>query len=593
MSLTLRSKFLIFIVLPVFAALIALTTISYIFARHYLLQEMKKSGIEALKADAENISRNVLRLRTMMASITLADQIGQFNDSQRRRIFKDLHNRLGDRITSLFMGFPNGRIVLSTDAPLPEGYDPRTRPWYYGAMLLPSGVRHGVTATYRDSVTGRPVITLYHQVVGNDGIIIGILGLKLEVARLAARLDDPTRVSPNGIRFLVSDTGLIIVHPDKFRINTILGGNEEPMDIRMAAKIRIPGVQNDQFFGRRDGDRWYLGFHRITGTSSNIVLMLPAKEALEPLTRLIWVMVPLSVVFIVIIIGLMLIMIRKISLPVFALTDAAIKVIDTDGYHDPLEVTSLDELGRLTEAFNIMMAGLRQRDFIRDTFGRYVTEEVALALFDQPDGLRLGGDKKEVTIMFCDIRGFTPLSENLAPEQVLGILNRYLDTMSAIVANHGGTVSEFVGDSVLAFFGAPVQHANDPLRAVACAVEMQRAMVWLNRKSAGYGLPEITIGIGINTGEVVVGNIGSERRVKYGAVGYVLNVAARVEAAAAGGQILITEATRAKVKRNVLLRGERNVQLKGVAEKMKLYDVEGVNAPKEQMVPHVVESVAD
>lgn len=591
MPITLRSKFLTFIVLPVFIALVALTAISYVFARHYLLQEMKKSGIEALKADAEDISGNVARLRTMMASIALADRIGQFSDSERRQMFTDLHERIGDGFTSLFMGCPDGRMIRSGETPLPPGYDPRTRPWYIGARLLPSGTRYGATTSYPDAATGRPVMTLYHQVLGNDGLLRGVLGLKLEVARMAGDLKAPTRMTRNGIRYLVSDTGLIIVHPDVSRINTLLSRDTEPMDIRMAEKIRIPGVQYDQFFGRRSGEKWYMGFHRIAGTRTNIVLMVPAEEALRPLTRLLWIMSLMSMAFIVVIIGVMLIMTRKISRPVFALTEAANKVIEADGYQDPLEVVSLDELGRLTEAFNIMMAGLRQRDFIRDTFGRYVTEEVVQALFDQPDGLRLGGVKKEVTIMFCDIRGFTPLSESLAPEQVVGILNRYLGTMSTLVARHGGTVSEFVGDSVLAFFGAPVSHADDPLRAVACAVKMQRAMARFNRESAEAGQPEITIGIGINTGEVVIGNIGSERRAKYGAVGYALNLTSRVEAAAKGGQILITEATRAKIKNNVLLKGERRIHLKGVDGQVKLYEVAGADVPRHRMAPDLVETV--
>ena len=192
--------------------------------------------------------------------------------------------------------------------------------------------------------------------------------------------------------------------------------------------------------------------------------------------------------------------------------------------------------------------------------------------------------------MFCDIRGFTPLSESLAPEQVVGILNRYLAAVSAIVAEHGGTVSEFIGDSVLAFFGAPVEHADSPIRAIACAVDMQLAMVPFNKAGAHAGLPELSIGIGINTGEVVVGNIGSERRAKYGAVGHALNLTARVESAALGGQILITGATRAEVIGKVRFRGEKSIYLKGVEGQVKLYDVAGVYLPSPRMVPDFTET---
>lgn len=592
MLTTLRGKFLVLIVLPVLAALIGLTVISYLSARHYLLWEMKKAGVDTLKADAEDLQIVVVRMRTALEAISIAEQQGDFSDGQRKLIFARIQKTLGDGSTSLFMGFPDGRMVRSKKEPLPQGYDPRTRPWYKMAMSLPPGTLRGGTPPYPDSSTRQTVITLFQKVLDKEGNLLGVLALDLDVARMAASLKTRAGLPHKGIRFVVSNDALILVHPDASLVHKFLDHTGEPMDAKLAARIRDPQVNFDQFISRRAGDRWYMGFHRVAGTLASIVLMIPADEVLQPLNQLVWVMSLLSAVFTLIVVVLLLLITRRISQPVYALTDAAVKVVQENRYQDPLAVTTSDELGRLTEAFNFMMAGLRQRDFIRDTFGRYVTKEVVKALLDQPDGLRLGGEKKEVTIMFCDIRGFTPLSERLEPEQVVSLLNRYLGTMSALVAQHGGTVSEFVGDSILAFFGAPVEHEDSPVRAVACAVEMQAAMEIINRENAGSGLPELGIGIGISTGAVIVGNIGSEKRAKFGVVGREINLAARVESTTVGGQILISGSTYDKIRDNVIIKQERRYHLKGVEKEVTLYDVAGITFKKQLMVPEIKDNSA-
>jgi len=151
------------------------------------------------------------------------------------------------------------------------------------------------------------------------------------------------------------------------------------------------------------------------------------------------------------------------------LTNSAIQVTETGPYRDAIEIKSRDEIGRLTAAFNEMMEGLRQRDFIRDTFGRYVTKEVVEELLDTSDGLKLGGEIREVTIMLSDLRGFTPLCEHLNPDQVIDVLNGYLSRMSKIIGQYQGTINEFIGDAILTFFGAPIKYGDSPARSVACA----------------------------------------------------------------------------------------------------------------------------
>jgi adenylate cyclase len=215
----------------------------------------------------------------------------------------------------------------------------------------------------------------------------------------------------------------------------------------------------------------------------------------------------------------------------------------------------------------------RNEQFIRATFGRYVSDEVVANLLEKPEGLKLGGDLREVTILMSDIRAFSTICERLPPDQVMKMLNNYLGTMSEIIMDHQGTIDEFIGDAILAIFGAPTSRPDDAQRAVRCALDMQQAMNDLNRDNREAGLPEISMGIGINTGAVIAGNIGSEKRSKYGVVGHQVNLTARIESQTAGGEVLISETTRDKLNQAFTLGEQKQVRVKGINEPVSIYQV--------------------
>lgn len=215
----------------------------------------------------------------------------------------------------------------------------------------------------------------------------------------------------------------------------------------------------------------------------------------------------------------------------------------------------------------------RRNEFIRSVFGRYLTREIAETLLDTPEGLVLGGERREITILMADLRGFTSLSADRDPADVVVMVNHFLSVMTDVILSHGGTIDEFIGDAVLALFGAPRLLEDHARRAVACALDMQRAMGEVNRLNRARGLPEVATGIGINTGEVIVGNIGSERRAKYGVVGSHVNLASRIESFTAGGQVLVSEDTRRRCGERLQVRGERVVRPKGYEQDIRLYDV--------------------
>ncbi|NGZ05729.1 MAG: response regulator [Magnetococcales bacterium] len=233
----------------------------------------------------------------------------------------------------------------------------------------------------------------------------------------------------------------------------------------------------------------------------------------------------------------------------------------------------------------------RANQFIRSTFGRYMSEDVVATILDSPDGLRLGGEKREVTVMMSDLRGFTLLSERRAPEEVVTMLNRYLEVMTEILLKYNGTIIEFMGDGILALFGAPISRPDDPQRAVACALAMQLAMQQVNAANRANGFPEFLMGVGLNTGMVVAGNIGSDKRTKYGVVGSAINLTARIESLTVGGEVLISDVTAKACGTLIAVEQSWEVMPKGAGRPLTVHQVSGIGGaynlhlPKREKIP--------
>ncbi len=221
---------------------------------------------------------------------------------------------------------------------------------------------------------------------------------------------------------------------------------------------------------------------------------------------------------------------------------------------------------------------LRER-FIRETFGRYLSDEVVASLLEKPEGLELGGEMRQVTILMADLRGFTGVSERLPPHEVVRVINNYLEVMTDVIFAHDGTIDEFMGDAILVIFGAPIRRKDDARRAVACAVAMQLAMPLVNAKNRDEGLPEVEMGIGLATGPVVAGNIGSFKRAKYGIVGANVNLAFRIESCSVGGQVLASEKTLHDAGSDVRVDSEMQIQPKGLAQPITIYEIGAIGPP--------------
>jgi adenylate cyclase len=244
---------------------------------------------------------------------------------------------------------------------------------------------------------------------------------------------------------------------------------------------------------------------------------------------------------------------------------------------------TVDFMGDFSTAFNRMTQQLkdsyqeleRRNQFIRKTFGRYTSDEIVEALLDMPHGLTLGGEKREITLLMSDLRGFTALAERLEPTEVVALLNHYLSAMVEPIQRNGGTIDEIIGDAILVLFGAPLAMEDAVRRGVRCALGMQKAMGGVNEYNFQKGWPQLEMGIALHTGEVVVGNIGSEKRSKYGVVGRNVNLTARIEGYTVGGQVLISPTAVHAAAGGLILGEEVEVHAKGMREPLKCHELLG------------------
>jgi adenylate cyclase len=218
---------------------------------------------------------------------------------------------------------------------------------------------------------------------------------------------------------------------------------------------------------------------------------------------------------------------------------------------------------------------IAQQSLQRSALERFLSPEVVEMVVANPD-IRLGGVNQEVTVLFADIRGFTTMSEEMEPGRVVEILNEYFTRVTDVIFDNGGTLDKYIGDAVMAVFGAPISKGNDAAAAVNSAIQIQRLLVELNRDAAAREWPELRVGIGINTGNAIAGNIGSPRRLDYTVVGDTVNTAQRLMTNAAGGQILISESTARKIGKTFDLERLPELKVKGRSEAVPVFRVNWV-----------------
>ncbi len=268
-----------------------------------------------------------------------------------------------------------------------------------------------------------------------------------------------------------------------------------------------------------------------------------------------------------------ILMSRFFSGPLKKLTDSS-NEISKGNYDCKTVICSNDEMGVLGDTFNAMAQSLKEKEFMRDTFGKIVTPQIRDYLLNK--NVTLGGESLDVTVMFCDIRSFTSLSENMKPEKIVQFLNEYFTGLEKCIARHNGVINKYIGDAVMALFGAPMQSETHACDAYAAALDMRQELVKMNQSFAKEGLPEIKFGIGLHSGPVLAGNIGAVNRMEYTVIGDTVNTASRIEGLCKQYKkdLLLSESTAQRLKENdgqIQLTFVDQSEIRGRKEKVNLY----------------------
>lgn len=398
-----------------------------------------------------------------------------------------------------------------------------------------------------------------------------------------SRLGESLESESTNVSFMVNNEGYVLYHPDDNLVLAAANLSDMPLvkDMMMASEINM-----QRLFTGKDGIEYFGAYNKLPAYGDASVMTLIESsvvfESVQATTRR---NIYLSVAVLALAILFVWFFAKTMSVPVKILA-AASRKIQKGEFELDLKPRTHDELGLLTESFVSMGHGLAERERLKDTFGRFTNPAVAEQAMRGE--LELGGETKDVTVFFSDIRSFTAISEKLSPSDVVSFLNEYMTRMVECVNLTNGVVDKFIGDAVMAVWGAPVSAGNsaaDALNCVRAALMMRHSLMEFNVGRGSERKPIIRIGCGINTGAVVAGQIGSEKRMEYTVIGDTVNFASRTESLnkPLGTDILITENTYLLIKDKVLVEEMPSVTVKGKEKPVRIYAV--INMPEASDIP--------
>jgi adenylate cyclase len=374
------------------------------------------------------------------------------------------------------------------------------------------------------------------------------------------------------LSFLVNDRGDLLIHPDD---SLVMAGTNMTSD-PFVGIMRESGEENLQTrYTGEDGREYFAAFHKLPLAGAAVLTTAEYAVIFEGVAATTRRNLYLTGAVLCIAVLFIWFFSRTISAPLKTLAAAAERIKNGE-FEQTLAAKGKDEIGLLTERFVEMGRGLAERERLRDSFGRFTNKTIAEQAMKGE--LSLGGETKRVTIFFSDIRSFTAISEKMAPAGVVEFLNDYMTRMVDCVEKTGGVVDKFIGDAVMAVWGAPLSAGSpekDAFNCVKTALMMRSALQDFNRGRGGAGKPRIRIGCGINTGDVVAGQIGSSRRMEYTVIGDTVNLASRTEALnkPLRTDILITENTCALVGKYFITEEMPSISVKGKEKPVRMFAV--------------------
>ncbi len=371
--------------------------------------------------------------------------------------------------------------------------------------------------------------------------------------------------------FLIGEDGSVLAHPDA---KIVLSGSKMN-DLPIVERMKKSTVDNGQFRYENKEGSFYLGSFKKLGIGGvGVISQVEEEKVFKAVNDIQKRNMYLLIIFLAIAFIVVYIFAKSLSTPILALVEAA-RNIQAGQFRLNLKATTRDEIGVLTRSFVSMGQGLEEREKLKDSFGKFVNTDIAeLAAKGK---LSIGGERKNCAVFFSDIRSFTAISEKLEPEDVVEFLNQYMSEMVTCVKETGGIVDKFIGDAIMATWGAIRSSGNDSLDAVEAAVRMRERLLIFNKGRGSVKKPIIRIGCGINTGYVIAGQIGSADKMEYTVIGDTVNLASRVESLnkESGTDILISEYTYDDVKNKFHTVSMGEIKVKGKAKSQKIYAVLG------------------
>jgi adenylate cyclase len=561
---SLQRRLSLLVLLPVALVLLFIGIFGFIYMRGTLFAEWQDASIVKLQRAAHQIDMKLGRITDWLQVFHRTSE-GRGGPLIQAWIMEQLQEMKGVE-----------RAELKWEA----GHDPEP------AMMMRMGGRSSdgrrmmrfqkakpfeVTSPHYDAQTGEETVNLISLLKDESDKVVGTIEVTVRFEYLLEGVKEFGWWKTDQA-CLIDEAGKYLCHTKAvMKKGIVFGGTDDPFERSLLKAIREkpygtvlgPGAPPDAVGG----------FYRLRHAPWTIVLFADGKTVLAPIIQFRNYYFSGGALAILIILLLIRSSVGKMVHSFTAISKTARKVA-TGNYGKPIPVRGRDEIAQLTQSFNTMVEGLKERDFIANTFGRYVDQGIAKELLNRPEAVRLGGQKREVAILMSDIRGFTPLSETLAPEEIIRFLNRYFSRLIQIIQEHQGIIVDFFGDAVLVFFD-PFDAPVKPMikKAVGCAFKMQGSMKEFNREMLSENLPSLEMGIGINAGVVVVGNIGSETRAKYGIVGSPVNLTQRIQSTAEEGEVVISESVYKHVPDDVRVIRKFRIKLKGVQEESTLYGV--------------------
>jgi len=561
---SLQERLALFLLLPAALLLFAVGFLGFLYARGIMLNQWREAAILRLERAAHHID---MRLTQPMMRIKM------FQQAADQQEMSNVQEWIIDRLRELD-GVSRVNLEWLAEEPLEMRMPGRGMGMgRRGMMRFHHASISEVTAPVYDAQAGEETVSLISNLEDENGKKVGELKVTMRFDYL---MQDIRALGwwQSDMAYLVDPSGRYLAKSEATKKGHVrLGETSDPLELAILEQMQEKPFGT--ILGPGHPPEKVGGFYRIEHAPWTMVLFAPGEKILAPIIKFRFYYALAGSLCIALILLLIRLVGGKMVRSIGEISKAAEQV--TSGkYGDPLPVKTRDEIGQLTRSFNTMVNGLKERDFISNTFGRYVDQEIARELMRRPEASRLGGEKRAVAILMSDLRGFTPLSETLSPDVTIRMLNRYFARIIETIQKHQGIIVDFFGDALLVFFD-PLEGPVAPVidSSVKCALEMQRVMEIFNAESRAEHLPELKMGIGLNAGEVVVGNIGSETRAKYGIVGSAVNMTQRVQSKANGGEVVASESIYSSVRDRLVVKKSFEAQLKGIEGSAKLYVVDG------------------